>query len=279
MRVLSSVLVAGLAALTIADPFKPGVADQIKIGKEAAARIHKQEKVLPDSDSRVREVRRVGKLLVSLIPAKEKKDQPFEFTFDVIESKDINAFALPGGPIFIYSALLDKLKTEDELAGILGHELTHIRHQHWASAYADNTKRQLGLLAVLVLIKANDSIQSLAGAADTVFGSLPYSRKQESEADSVGYDLMVEAGYNPQGMADVFTLLGKLTGNGGPEFLKDHPDNANRVKAVEKRIKESGKTFPPQRPRHLEAASIKWKAGWPTLGGRESNESPLVPSP
>lgn len=266
MRVASFLLVTALAAGALADPFKPGISDQIKVGKEAAATVRKKEKILPESDGRVKELRRLGKMLVDLIPAKEKKERPFEYTFDVVESKEVNAFALPGGPIFFYTGLLDKLKTEDEVIGILGHEMTHIRNQHWASAYGDNMKRQLGIVAILTIIRANDSISSLAGAADTVFGTLPYSRKHETEADQVGYDLMVQAGYNPQGMADVFTLLSKQGGSGGPEFLSTHPDSANRVKAIEKRIKDSGKTFPAQRPRKVAPSAFKWQKGWVTLG-------------
>ncbi|MBX3110640.1 MAG: M48 family metalloprotease [Fimbriimonadaceae bacterium] len=266
MRVLSVFVVALAASSAMADPLRPSIADQIKIGKDAAAQVRKKEKVLPATDGRVKELRRLGKILVDLIPAKEKKEKPFEYTFDVVDSKEVNAFALPGGPIFFYTGLLDKLKTEDEVVGILGHEMTHIRNQHWASAYADNLKRKIGILALLTIIRANDSIADLAGAADTVFGSLPYSRKHESEADSVGYDLMVEAGYNPQGMADVFTLLAKQ-GSGGPEFLSTHPDSGNRVKAIEKRIKDSGVTFPPQRPRKLSASSFTWQKGWATMTG------------
>ncbi|MBS1707896.1 MAG: M48 family metalloprotease [Armatimonadetes bacterium] len=268
MRVVTTLLLVGTAALALADPFRPSISDQIKLGKEAAEQVRKKEKVLPDTDGRVKELRRLGKMLVDLIPAKEKKDRPFVYSFDVVESKEVNAFALPGGPIFFYTGLLDKLKNEDEVVGILGHEMTHIRNQHWASAYADNMKRQLGIVAILTIVKANNDIFNMAGAADTVFGSLPYSRKHESEADTVGFDLMVQAGYNPQGMADVFTMLGKVSKGGGPEFLNTHPDSANRVKAIEKRIKDSGKTFPPERPRKPEATGVTWKKGWATLGGK-----------
>ena len=109
---------------------KPSVEQQIDLGKRAAAELRKSEKVLPASDPRVKLVRRIGRRLLSSIPASEN----WEFSFDVIQSKQVNAFALPGGPTFIYTGLLDKLKTEDELAGIMGHTHTHA-HAH-AHAHA-----------------------------------------------------------------------------------------------------------------------------------------------
>src|SRR5690349_13829760 len=97
---------AALAALSPcaarADMFKPGVKDQISLGRRAAAQVRRQDKVLPDGDRRVQEVRSIGEGLVALIPDSERRKKPFEYSFDVVDSKDLNAFALPGGPVFVY---------------------------------------------------------------------------------------------------------------------------------------------------------------------------------
>ena len=251
-------LALGLLALNLslpmaaqADMFKPGIKDQIALGKRAAAQVRKEEKDLPDDDAKVREVRRLGAKLVALIPEAEKKKKPFEYTFDVIDSKELNAFALPGGPIFIYSGLLDKLKTEDEVVGILAHEITHIRNEHWASAYADNQKRKLGITVLLTVFNASDTMFNVAGISDTLIFELPYSRKHESEADKVGYDLAVKADYNPQGMVDVFRVLMKESKGGGKgnEWLSDHPALESRIQKIDERMKKESRSFPTMVPR------------------------------
>lgn len=232
----------------LGDMFKPSVQDQIKLGQKAAEQVRKEEKVLPDSDPRVKLVRRLGQQLVALIPKSERDKKPFQYTFDVIDSKDINAFALPGGPIFFYTGLLDNLTTEDQVAGVLGHELAHIRFEHWASAYADNQKRQLGLAVVLILLNANQTAFDIASVSDTLLFQLPYSRKNESDSDKSGFDIIVQSKMNPQGMVDVFTLLKEKGGSSRTaEWLNTHPDSDRRINNIKKRIAESGVTFPAQK--------------------------------
>lgn len=253
-RTIHSLIVFGVLVATpfqaTADMFKPSVKDQIALGKRASEQIHKDEKILKDSDHRVEEVRKIGQKLVSLIPEEERKKKPFVYTFDVVESKDLNAFALPGGPVFIYSGLLDKLTTEDQIVGILAHELTHVRNEHWASAYADNQKRKLGLLVVLSLLSANDTAFNIASVSDALIFELPYSRKQEQQADDVGYQLLTKAGYNPQGMVDVFEILMKQSGGGkSSEWYSDHPALQNRIDKIKDRISKSGVNFPEERDR------------------------------
>lgn len=213
--------------------------DQIALGKKAKEQIKKEEKVLPETDPRVQEVRRIGQMLVDKIPADERKKRPFEYTFDVVENKELNAFAVPGGPIFFHTGLLDRLQTEDQVAGILAHEIIHIRNQHWASAYGDQTKRQLGIVVLLSILKAGSTAYDVAGLADAFFLGLPYSRKHENEADKVGFDLAVAAGVNPQGMVDVFKILKEAAGGkkGPGEWASTHPDTDKRISGLEARVK------------------------------------------
>lgn len=240
------------ASAVNADMFKPSVKDQISLGKRAAAQIKKDEKVLPDDDKKVIEFRRIAAKLVGQIPEKETKKKPFVYSFDVVDSKELNAFALPGGPIYIYTGLLDKLKTEDEIAGVLAHELTHVRNEHWASAYADNQKRQLGISAVLMIFGAGETVFKAAAVSDALLFELPYSRKHESEADKVGYDLALKTGFNPMGMVDVFEILKKQSGGGkGNEWISDHPALDRRIADIKARISKEKATIPAMTERKL----------------------------
>ncbi len=228
--------------------------DQIQLGKRVAKEIRQKEKVLPQSDIRVKILRKVGMRVLSTF--KDKKE-PWEYSFDVIESKDVNAFALPGGPTFFFTGLLDKMKTEDELAAVIGHELTHVRKQHWAIAYVEGQRRNLLITGLLILTRANRTVADLAGLANEAVFDLPFSRANEVEADTLGYDAMVQAHYNPQGMVDTFETLRKLSTGGGkpPEFLSSHPDEKNRIARVQKRITDSNRTWPKMVP-----------LPWPTKG-------------
>lgn len=231
------------------DMFRPSVQDQIKLGQKAAAQVRTRETVLPDSDPRVALIKRLGSQLVDLIPKAERDKKPFEYSFEVIESNEINAFALPGGPIFFYSGLFANLETEDQVMGVLSHEMTHVRKEHWASAYENNQKRQLGLTVVLILLRANKTAFDIAGVSDALLFTLPYSRKHETEADKLGYSSMTDAGYNPKGMVEVFEVLKeKGGGSGTAEWLSTHPDSDNRIKAIEKRIAGESRTFAAQKP-------------------------------
>jgi predicted Zn-dependent protease len=232
-----------------ADMFKPSVSQQIELGQKAAAGFRKEAKILPDSDPRVRIVRQIGNKLLAQIPKSERDKKPFQYTFDVVDSPEVNAFALPGGPIFFYRGLLDSLTTEDQVAGVLGHELAHVRYEHWASAYADNQKRKLGLSVLLILLNANDTAFDIASVTDDLLFTLPYSRKHETDADKSGYDLMVNSGYNPQGMADVFKVLKEKGGSKKTEeWISTHPDSDRRIRNIESRIASSGQRYPAQRP-------------------------------
>jgi beta-barrel assembly-enhancing protease len=113
--VCASIFVFGLIGGSQAQSLKPDFKTQLKLGKEAAAELRKKEKTLPATDQRVKFLTMLGNKIIATIPAKELKARPYEFTFDVIESKEVNAFALPGGPVFFYTGLLEKLKTTDEL--------------------------------------------------------------------------------------------------------------------------------------------------------------------
>jgi len=243
--------------------FKPSKADQIKAGKEYAIKIRKENKVLPDTDPRVRLLRLVGQRYLNARTPEEIKKEPWEFTFDVIDSKEVNAFAIPGGPVFFFTGLIDKLTTVDEIAGIMGHELTHVRREHWASAVNAQQTRSLGIIALGTIFGVGKKGMDLAQIVNEIGFNLEASRGQEKEADQYGFDFDLKAGYNPEGMISVFELFRKLKGGGGNvEFLSTHPDDKNRINALTKKIDDYKKKglivkLPPLTPLPFETTATK----------------------
>lgn len=246
--VLASAMAFFIASAANAQLFKPSKPDQVKAGKEYAAKIRKENKVLPDSDPRVKLLREIGRRFLDARTPDEKKKEVWEYSFDVIESKEVNAFAIPGGPVFFFTGLIDKLTTVDEIAGVMGHELTHVRREHWASAVNSAQEKDAGILIIGSIFKMNRSTLSAIELVKQYGWDLGNSRGQEKEADQYGFDFDLKAGYNPQGMINVFEMFRKMKGSGSnPEFLSTHPDDKNRIAALTKRLddyRKSGKGGP-----------------------------------
>lgn len=230
LTVAATPLLAGEAD---ADMFTPSISDQKKLGDQAAQKI--LQKYREVHDSRATHFNQIGARLVNALPANDRNT--WDYKFHVIESKEINAFALPGGNMFLFTGLMDRMKSDDEIAAVTGHEMTHVRKQHWAHAYASQQKRELGLAVILGLTKAGRSLQALAGAGEQLY-TLKFSRGEEDEADAGGLQDMVDAGYDPHGMLDLFHTLQAASGSQGspPAFLSDHPLTSDRIKRTQQRI-------------------------------------------
>jgi beta-barrel assembly-enhancing protease len=169
----------------------------------------------------------------------------YEFSFNLLRDPEtVNAFALPGGPIFVTAALLGRLETEAQLAGILGHEIGHIVARHSAEHMAKSQLAQL--LVGAVGVAATDEEHPGRGqqaAAVAAFVSqmvtLRYGRKDELESDRLGVRLMSEAGYDPRAMLSVMRILAESSKGGRPpEFLSSHPNPGNREEEIEAAIAE-----------------------------------------
>jgi predicted Zn-dependent protease len=238
---LGRLFVGGLTVATVpllateadADMFMPSAADQKKLGEQAAQQIF--QKYHEVRDSRAAHFDQVGARLVRALPASDRN--AWDYRFHVIDSKEVNAFALPGGHMFMFTGLMDRVKSDDELAAVTGHELTHVRKQHWAKQYASQQKRELGIAVVLGLTKAGRAAQALAGAGEQLY-TLKFSRGDEDQADAGGLQDMVDAGYDPHGMLDLFHTLQTASGGRGepPAFLSDHPLTNDRIKRTQQRI-------------------------------------------
>jgi len=209
--------------------------DQEKLGLQAAGEVYKTMPVLPDSNPMTQYVQRLGKHLVAQIP--QQYSWPYEF--HVVAQKEINAFALPGGPMFINVGTIAAAKNEAQLAGVMAHEMSHVYEQHSAKA-ATSTKRTIAeILGAAGGILGGSAVGDLARAG-IQFGAgtllMRYSREDESQADAVGAIIMYKAGYNPMELANFFEILNKQGGS-PPQFLSDHPNPGNRSAAIEKEIR------------------------------------------
>ena len=218
---------------------------QIQLGLKAMAEVYKQMPVLPDSSPITQYVQRLGKQLEAAIPAQYS----WPYQFHVIQQKEINAFALPGGPIFINVGTIQAADNEAELAGVMAHEMSHVYMQHSAKqAPKAEWANSIGALGGLfggstVGTLARLGIQLGAGSL-----LMRYSRKDEAQADAVGAIIMYKDNYNPEAMADFFEKLEKQGGGNGPQFLSDHPNPGNRRTAIQREIR-------PWAPKHYLATS------------------------
>ena len=224
------------------------MADEIKQGQDALAEIAKSGKIVKDPAENER-VSRIGQRLAAVadttqVPAGYGNDRVFPFTwhFHIIDDKAINAFSLPGGQVFINSGLLKAVRSDDELAGVLGHEMTHSAHHHIQSLSHEQSKMSTAMMAgllagLLAHIPAQDLGNLAAGAQYTQLGIMntKYSQAAERDADHGGTILMQKAGFNPVGMMTFMQRLGDFE-NASPQvtlgIFQDHPEAADRVSAI-----------------------------------------------
>lgn len=217
--------------------------DQQKLGLQAATEVYKQMPVLPDSSPVAQYVQRLGARLVKQIPP----EVSWPYQFHVIEQKEVNAFALPGGPIFINVGTITASANEAQLAGVIAHEMSHIYMQHTAKSLPrQNLQGIIGAVGGVLGSILGGPAGSLAriGAAGTGIFFLKYSREDEAQADEVGAIIMYKAGYNPIELANFFETLSKQ-GGAPPQFLSDHPNPGNRTEAIQKEIQD----WPPKQYR------------------------------
>ncbi len=217
---------------------------ELALGDQAAAQILKQEKVLKNG-TRVELVNEVFNRLLRALPQKYRN--AYKWKVYVIDKKEVNAFALPNGNIFVYTGLLDFVNDDpDELAAVLGHEMAHVILRHGAEKVSSAILAQLG--GELLMIKVPPQYRPLAaqlyGLSVGLAILLPYSRRQEKEADLLGLIIAMRAGYNPEGALKLWEkMVQKFKNQEPPEWLSDHPAGENRLQYIKRAI-EYLKTHP-----------------------------------
>ena len=230
-----ALLAPGCAPRQPGDPLTPGYnvyspEQDVQLGREAAAEIRKQVEVV-QNERLQNYISALGKKLASHPAAGE---YPYEFT--VINDGSINAFALPGGPVFAHSGLIEAADNEAQLAGVLAHEISHVALRHATSQASKANMIQLPAVLAGAAI-GDQSVLAQLGQLGLGLGVnsllLRYSRSAENEADALGARIMAEAGYDPVEMARFFEKLEAEGGSRAPTFLSSHPSPGNRVKNVQ----------------------------------------------
>jgi predicted Zn-dependent protease len=230
---------AAAVAPELPDPGKPRMTrdEQKQLGLKVAGQVYTQMPVLPDSSPETQYIQSLGKKLVNTIPA----DRSWPFQFHVVAQKEINAFALPGGPMFVNIGTITAAENEAQLAGVMAHEMAHVYMQHSAKQQDKSSLLQglaglAGAVAGAVGGAAGNAAQAgIQIGAGTLL--LKYSRGDEAQADAVGAIILWKAGINPVALADFFQKLVAEGGN-GPQFLSDHPNPGNRRTAIQTQIKD-----------------------------------------
>jgi predicted Zn-dependent protease len=160
----------------------------------------------------------------------------YQWEYHLVDSNEVNAWCMPGGKIVVYTGILPITQTEDGLATVMGHEVAHALLNHGQQRVSAGVLQQIGALGVAILSSnQSDETQSLImtayGAGTSLFGTLPFSRKHESEADHYGLILMAIAGYNPEASVPFWERMA-AKGGSTPEFLSTHPSDATRIKQL-----------------------------------------------
>jgi beta-barrel assembly-enhancing protease len=244
-RVFALMLVVGLAASPCVearvepthgfDIFSQD--EEIQLGKQSAAQVMQQMPVLPDSDPVVQYLQKLGARLTQRAPGYH-----WPYNFHVVNVKEINAFALPGGPIFVNLGTIQAADNEAQLAGVMAHEISHVVQRHGTRAASKQMGAQLPL-AILGGLMGNSTLAKAAEMGIS-FGVGSYflknSRQSESEADLLGTDIMYDSGYEPRQMAVFFEKLEKQMGASANSlinrFMSDHPNPGNRAEAVSREV-------------------------------------------
>lgn len=223
-------------------------ADDVKLGREAAAQVTREMPLLPENGDVDSYVERVGANLAAAIPG-EFAHPEFQYQFSVVNASDINAFALPGGPMFVNRGMIEAARTEGEMAGVMAHEISHValRHGTAQASKASSPGVTLGALggAILGAIIGGNAGDIVAQGTQLGLGTymLKFSREYETQADILGAQIMARAGYDPNDLARMFETIEKQGGGrGGPEWMSSHPNPGNRYQRISEEARKLGAT-------------------------------------
>jgi Zn-dependent protease with chaperone function len=234
-----AVAVVGAQTRITPPPNKYSLQEDVQVGEEAAAQARQQLPIMRD-EIVTSYVRDVGRRLVEAIPP-ELQHPEFHYTFEAVNVREINAFALPGGPMFVNRGMLEAAHDEGEAAGVMAHELSHVVLRHGTAQASKASRYQMGQLAGAVLGAIIGGPAGAVVAQGTQFGIgtafLRFSREYERQADIEGTHIMARAGYDPRDLANMFKTIENEGGSNGPAWLSDHPNPGNRYDYI---IKEAG---------------------------------------
>jgi len=228
--VTASVVLSAGSRVTPPDN-KYTVAQDVQLGQQAADEMRKQLPLLKD-DAAQSYVETLGNRLVAAIPP-ELQHAEFHYTFEVVNVREINASALPGGPMFVNRGMIESAHAEGEIAGVMAHEISHVVLRHGTAQQSRAGKYQAGAILgqIAGAVLGGVAGEAVAGASQFGFGTalLRFSRDFEKQADLEGVQIMAAAGYDPRDLANLFKTIESKGGGGDPQWLSDHPNPGNRV--------------------------------------------------
>ena len=242
MMVLSVTAINLLAQTVVKPPKNKYTPEQdVKLGLEAAAEIRQQYPIITD-ERITRYLTKLGDRLVAAAPPDLNKPV-YQYSFTPVNLKEINAFALPGGPMFVHRGMFDAAASEGEVVGVMAHELSHVLLRHGTAnmTKAQNPWLQLGQIAGVVggAMVGGAAGSAIAQGSSVGLGAivLRYSRDYEKQADLLGAQIMARAGYDPRALAHMFETIeaeAKSGGGSGPQWMSDHPNPGNRSQYITK---------------------------------------------
>jgi predicted Zn-dependent protease len=248
------------------------VAEEMTMGAQAYQQVKSDPKMRQSQDPReIEPVRRVAARIIEAAKRSKYAEMAQQFQWEVTVIKDdrtMNAFALPGGKIAVYTGIFSVAKTEAGLAAVMGHEVVHALARHGAERMSQGQLTNAALQAAGAAIGASGSNPTLSQAAMAALGAgaqvgvlLPFSRAHESEADYIGILLAADAGYDPRESIHLWERMEQLSTGGGPaEFLSTHPGHETRIQQLKKWMPEAMAIYQGRKP--VPASSL------PAGGGR-----------
>jgi predicted Zn-dependent protease len=218
--------------------------DQSALAYQQTIKQAEAKKLLNTDSKETQHVRAIGERLIAQVGVFRPDALNWKWEINVQESKEINAYCMAGGKIMVYTGLLDKIKpTDDELAAVMGHEISHALREHVREQMSRARAQQIGILGLAAIVglstkDANNATKTIAlgGTAAALALTLPNSRTAEHEADEMGLELAARAGYNPNAAVTLWEKMGSTGGEKPPEILSTHPSDASRIEDIKRLI-------------------------------------------
>ena len=185
----------------------------------------------------------VNCVAADIVQQLEKPYSDEDWDVVVFESEDINAFAMPGGHIGVYTGLLAVAENQDQLAAVIGHEVAHVTQQHSLKRVNREMTTRAGVIAGTAVLGAGPGVGDIVSMGAQLGLSLPFSRANETEADTVGLDYMAAAGFNPGASIQLWKNMAQKNKLGPPEFLSTHPSGDSRIQDLVKQLPEALKLY------------------------------------
>jgi len=217
------------------------VQDDVKLGRDYSVQVEREFPILRDAQSTAY-LENVGRRLVDSMPP-EFRQPAFQYSFKIVNARDINAFALPGGPMYVNRGMIEAANNEGEMAGVMAHEIAHVALRH-STAQATQQSNPLNQILGIGAVLGGAILGGQTGAAIgqqiySGFFVYPYSREYETQSDILGAQILARAGYDPRDLANMFrTIERESGGGGGPEFLSTHPSPGNRYENINREAQQ-----------------------------------------